>query len=267
MNKFLLCGFAMFALNVGSHPVRADEAPADAGVLAPDNFSATLAVMNDYLFRGISNSDGPAVQGSIDWEWKGFFAGIWTSNTEFSDANIEFDYYVGYSWNWLDIDWTVQGIYYTFPGEDENFSEGLDPGNGVEADYGELNVGAVHTFGGQFAPTLGMNYYYAADTFGEDGENHTVEGNVGVTLPGDWGLYTNVGWTDFEGDQSGGYDYVYYSVGVTRVAFGFTLDLSYHGTDESSDLEAVYVDEPLPGDKNFRDLIDGAVVFMVSRTF
>jgi len=267
MSKSLVLGLSVFALAASGNALCAEEAPADTGPLAADNFSATLALMNDYLFRGISNSDGPAIQGSLDWAWNGFFVGAWASNTEFSDANIEIDYYAGYTWNWAGIDWTLQGIYYTFPGEEEDYSEGLDPGTGVEADYGEINIGAAHAFEGLLAPTLGVNYYYSPDTFGEDGDNHTVEGNFGLTLPGDWGLYTNVGYTDFDGDLSGGYDYVYFNAGVTKTVLGFTLDLGYHGTDESSDLEAVYVDEPLPGDHNFRDLIDGKVVFTVSRTF
>lgn len=258
------------------------EASAETGPFASDNFSSTIWLTTNYMFRGVSNSDGPAIQGSLDWSYTGFFVGAWASNTEFSDDNFEIDYYGGYRWSWSELDFVVQGIYYTFPGEDENFSEGLDPGFGVETDYGEFNVGVSHAFEGQVAPSIGVNYFYSPDAFGEDGSNHTVQGSFGLTLPAEIGFYANVGYTDFEGDGSSGrnvglmlpsgaildgYDYVYFSVGINKVLKGFKFDIGYHGNDESTDLETFYADAPLGGGENFRDLIEGEFVFTVSRTF
>ncbi len=268
--KTLITSVAALAFAVFSATAWSEEAaPEETGPLAASNFTGTVWLTNQYMFRGISNSDGPAVQGSVDWTYNGFFLGAWGSNTEFSDGNLEIDYYGGYRWSWSGLDFTLQGIYYSYPGEDDDSTEGLDPGFGVETDYGEVNVGIAHTFEGSVAPSIGLNWYYSPDAFGEDGENHTVQGSLGLTLPGDFGLYGNVGWTDFEGDMStealGGYDYVYFSVGISKVVKGFKLDLGYYGTDESTDLENVYVE--VPGDDNFRDLIEGEVVFTVSRSF
>jgi len=117
---------AILAALCAAGAAQAEEA-ASGGLLAPENFSAKVALTSDYRVRGISNSDGPAIQGSLDWSYKGFFLGAWASNTEFSDANIEIDYYGGYGWAWAGVDFTVQGIYYTFPGEDSTLSEGLHP--------------------------------------------------------------------------------------------------------------------------------------------
>ncbi len=272
MKTRLTHGACLTLIALGAHAASAQEsAPAETGLFASDNFSATVALTNQYMFRGISNTDGPAIQGSLDWGYKGFFVGAWASNTEFSDGNIEIDYYGGYQWSWNALDFTLQGIYYTFPGEEENFSEGFDPGFGVETDYGEVNIGVAHTFQSQLSPTVAVNYYYSPDTFGEDGDAHTVEGNFGLTLPAEFGLYANVGYSDTEGDKSsgaqGGVEYVYFSVGVTKEIKGFTLDLGYQGTDNSSSLETFYPDAPIGGGDNFRDLIDGYVVFSVSRTF
>lgn len=248
-----------------------EPAAAAVGPFAADNFSASLALSNQYMFRGISNTDGPAISGSLDWEHAGFFVGVWASNTEFSDANIELNYYGGYRWSWNALDFTLQGIWYHFPGEEENFSEGYDPGFGVESDYGELNVGVAHTFQGQLSPTVSVDYYYSPDTFGEDGDSHTVEGNFSFTLPADFGVYGLVAYNDVEGDKSsgaqGGVDYVYYAVGVNKEIMGFVLDLGYHGTNESDSLALFYPDAPIGGGDNFRDLIEGYVVFTVSRTF
>lgn len=267
--KITATAVVLCALSVNA--TGAEATPPESGPFAADNFSATLWLTTNYMFRGISNSDGPAVQGSFDWGYEGFFLGVWASNTEFSDSTVEIDYYGGYRWTWSGLDFTLQGIYYSYPGEGENTSDGLDPGIGVEADYAEINLGASHTFDGPWAPGIGVNYFYSPDAFGEDGDNHTLQGSFGLALPGEVGFYANVGYTDFEGDQSsgaiGGYDYVYFSVGINRDFRGFKFDLGYVGTDESPDLETFYADAPLPNGDNFRDLIEGEVVFTVSRSF
>jgi uncharacterized protein (TIGR02001 family) len=268
--------FALAAFGVLGHCEEA--APEETGPFATDNFSSTIYLTNEYMFRGISNSDGPAIQGSVDWTYSGFFLGAWASNTEFSDANFEIDYYGGYRWTLGGVGMTVQGIYYTYPSEDNSGTEGLDPGfvdangapAGPDADYAEVNLGASYTFPSMLAPSVSANYYYSPDTFGEDGESHTVQGGFGLTLPAEIGFYANVGWNDTEGDESsgflGGFEYVYFSVGVNKVLKGFKFDIGYHGTNESDSLEAFY-GPPAPPFGNFRELIEGEFVFTVSRSF
>lgn len=284
--KIFATGVAALALAAFSANVLSDEAaaPEETGPFASGNFSSTLYLTNEYMFRGISNSDGPAVQGSMDWTYNGLFLGAWGSNAETSDANFEIDYYGGYRWSWSAVDFVLQGIYYTYPGEHSSFSEGLDV-VGFEADYGEVNVGASHVFAGQLAPSIGVNYFFSPDTYGEDGNNHVVQGSFGLSLPGEFGFYSNLGYSDVEGDNlSGsqlgillpngttldGYDWVYFSVGVNKVVKGFKFDLGYHGTDESDDLETFYptnVLQPTGEVEHPRDLIDGKFVFTVSRSF
>lgn len=272
MNKLFSGAIAIALATLGTNAVWAEDAPAETGPFASDNFSSTLYLSNQYMFRGISNTDGGTVQGSVDWGYNGWFVGAWASNTEFSDSNFEIDYYGGYRWSWSGLDFTLQGIYYSYPGEDENGSDGLDPGFGVEADYGELNVGIGHVFPGQLAPSIAFNYYFSPDAFGEDGNAHTFQGSFGLTLPGEFGLYANVGYSDTEGDKSSGaqngIEYTYFSVGVNKVIKGFKFDVAYHGTDESSSLESFYPPGPVnsSGD-SFRDLIEGYPVFTLSRSF
>ncbi|MFB3115989.1 MAG: TorF family putative porin, partial [Gammaproteobacteria bacterium] len=70
---------------------------------SPHEFSANVALSTDYLFRGISQTDGnPAISGGFDYSYSpvGIYAGIWASNVDFSgccgdDDNIEIDYYGG----------------------------------------------------------------------------------------------------------------------------------------------------------------------------
>ncbi|HRQ61874.1 MAG TPA: TorF family putative porin, partial [Alphaproteobacteria bacterium] len=71
---------------------------ADWGI--PGEFSASAALVSEYAFRGISQSDEhPALQGSIDYEHEsGFYAGVWGSSVDFNDgseATVETDLYAG----------------------------------------------------------------------------------------------------------------------------------------------------------------------------
>lgn len=64
-------------------------------------FSANVAFTNDYIWRGMTQSNGTAIQGGFDYESEsGFYAGIWGSNVNFNNGNgQELDYYAGYSTN------------------------------------------------------------------------------------------------------------------------------------------------------------------------
>ena len=60
--------------------------------------SANVAFASDYIWRGMTQSDGPAMSGGFDYSSDGgFYAGIWGSNVNFNDgAGSELDYYFGY---------------------------------------------------------------------------------------------------------------------------------------------------------------------------
>ena len=55
--------------------------------LAHAGFSATTTLATDYVFRGISNTDGePTLQASFDYEHEnGLYAGVWASNMKFRE--------------------------------------------------------------------------------------------------------------------------------------------------------------------------------------
>ena len=71
------------------------------GMLAIPSFaavSANVSFASDYVWRGMTQSDGPAIQGGFDFEAEsGFYAGIWGSNVNFNNgAGSELDLYLGY---------------------------------------------------------------------------------------------------------------------------------------------------------------------------
>ena len=63
--------------------------------------SANVSFASDYIWRGMTQTDGPAVSGGFDFEDEsGFYAGIWGSNVNFNDGTgSELDYYFGYGFD------------------------------------------------------------------------------------------------------------------------------------------------------------------------
>jgi uncharacterized protein (TIGR02001 family) len=68
-----------------------------SGVAAADWFSGNAGVASDYLFRGLDQTNGPALQGELDYvHHSGLYAGGWVSNNR-SAGGGEFDLYGGYT--------------------------------------------------------------------------------------------------------------------------------------------------------------------------
>lgn len=329
--KPILMSAAALGILGASAAAFAEEAAAPAapaGPFAAENFSGNVALTSDYRFRGISNTDGPAIQGGMDWAYNGFFIGGWGSNTEFSDANVEIDVYGGYTWSWMGLDLTLQALYYMFPGESSKETEGLDPPGwdpslglrpgdagtvfpepalfvsqpgdiqpysgqtpNIDADYFEVNVGIAHTFSTvSWEPSIGFDFNYSPDFFGEDGDSYAFQISTGLTLPMGFAPYFNAGYADVTGDEfsayfatPSGYDWWWISAGISYDIVGFTLDVSYHWVDRGSacggpndpicewngGLDTFYNNYAYSaeGGTSYRDLTDDAVVFSVSRSF
>ena len=71
------------------------------GILSLPSFasvSANVSFTSDYIWRGMTQSDAPAIQGGFDYAAEnGFYAGIWGSNVNFNNgAGSELDLYMGY---------------------------------------------------------------------------------------------------------------------------------------------------------------------------
>lgn len=202
---------------------------------SPWSLSGTVAVTSNYMFRGITQSDGdPALQASVTVAHEsGFYAGFWGSNIDFNDgffsgkeaAELEVDLYVGYGFalgenTSMDINFT----YYAYPGSFEPY----------DYDFFEIIVGLTHDFG--FA-SVGIKGAYSPDTFGGDEEAIWLGGNLTVPVT-DWLSFSgNVGqqWFEF------GDDYFHYDIGLTASYENVTFDARYVATDlDSVDEEFVF---------------------------
>ena len=91
-----------------------------ASVSSYAGVSANVSFTTDYIWRGMTQSDGPAVQGGFDYEAdSGFYAGFWGSNVNFNNGNgQELDCYAGYGFSLGDVGVDVGYITYDYPDSD-----------------------------------------------------------------------------------------------------------------------------------------------------
>lgn len=199
-----------------------------AGDVAAD-ISANVALVSDYRFRGISQSNTDiALQGGFDYAWdNGFYLGTWGSTVDFDSAvdfngSLELDFYGGWGTSIgenssIDIGY----IYYYYPGDD----------NGLDGDYQEIYV----NYGWK---DLSLGLAYSDDYYGSSQEFWYAQANYDWAFADDWSLALHVGYNSFEEDiflSSDKGEYWDYSVGVTYSVFGVDLGLAWVGTDLSDE--------------------------------
>jgi uncharacterized protein (TIGR02001 family) len=197
---------------------------ADAGPI-PGEFSANVALTNDYMYRGISqNDEGPAIQGGFDYAYEFFSAGVWASPVDFNDgdeANIEIDYYASIGSDYKGISWSVGGIYYSYPGSRDN----------LNYDFFEANAGLGYDFG---IASADVSFNYSPEFFGDSGDATYVTLGVAVPLSNDFTLSGAVGrqWIDKEAVY-GVPDYVDWKIALGTTFKGIDLEIAYVDTDLS----------------------------------
>jgi uncharacterized protein (TIGR02001 family) len=117
MNRIYRVATATMLCLGGIQAARADGVPASPGAI-----SGNLAVVNDYMFRGLTQTWGrPAIQGGADYTGAtGFAAGFWGSSISersYPGGAMELDLYASYG-HAIAGDWSWRaGLYgYVYPG-------------------------------------------------------------------------------------------------------------------------------------------------------
>ncbi|MDP2810262.1 MAG: TorF family putative porin [Rhodocyclaceae bacterium] len=211
---------------------------------SPHSFTANVGVVNDYLFRGISQTHGkPALQGGADYAHSsGFYAGVWGSNVKWVEdaqdvsASVEIDLYGGFK-GALSGDWSydVGLITYNYPG-----SKNVPVNASAKADTTEV-YGAISW------KWLTAKYSYATSShfigwYGGTTVSDTTKGTRGsdyLELNANYDLGSGMTLTGHVGKQkvknyvkSGDTDasYTDWKIGVTQdVGFG-VVGLAYSDT-------------------------------------
>jgi uncharacterized protein (TIGR02001 family) len=200
---------------------------------AEGTFSGNIALTTDYIFRGLDQADGPAVQGGFDYANGMFYAGTWASNVNFGNS-FELDIYAGFKPVTGPVTWDVGIVGYLYPG-DEN-----DP----ELDY--LEIYAKPSFAVAEGVTLGGALYYSPEFTGETGSAYYIEGNAAFAATEMLTFSGAVGYQQIEDTSRFTFDpsdtasdiddgYVTWNLGGTYTVAGFGLDLRYIGTDIDED--------------------------------
>lgn len=181
--------------------------------------TANVGVVSNYMYRGLSETDGgAAVQGGLDFESaSGFYAGTWISNVDFGDGtSYEMDLYLGFAdelENGLGYDFGY--IYYAYPDA---------PGSADFGEvYGELSFGL---FSGGLAYTIHEN----SDSALETGDLYFHAG-IEFPLADEYSLGFLVGRTAFDDSDAENYTHFTASLDKDTSSLGaFSFNLEYEDT-------------------------------------
>ena len=178
---------------------------------AVEGLSANAAVTNNYIWRGVTQTDDQAaVSGGIDFNAKsGFYAGAWVSNVKYGTANSELDLYVGYGFEAGELAFDVGFLNYGYPsGDDLDFSEV----------YASVNWEFL---------TVGYNVLADSDAGGDFGDDDYIFVDMAFEVSEGLELGFHYGSSNFD---AGG-DYSDYGVSLSKNGFTFAII----DTDNSGD--------------------------------
>jgi hypothetical protein len=226
-----------------------------------DMFSANVALTNDYVWRGISQTnEDPAIQGGFDFEHpSGVYLGVWGSNVDF-DTQENWSYSRGFEYTAGGytaggVEWSpvppfvsITSPAVTFPSlsfmrglnrvdYESDASMELDVYGGYATELGGvgLDVGFIHyDYPGE--SDLNFEEGYLGLSFGPasvqvshdfDNDNTYYEGGVGFDIVSGFALGAHIGHYDFDEGE----DYTDWKLGVTKSFAGFDFELAYTDTD------------------------------------
>ncbi|WP_158608405.1 TorF family putative porin [Stagnimonas aquatica] len=199
---------------------------AASSVAAPAFAGATgnVGVFSDYMFRGVTQTGGAAVQGGLDYAFdSGFYLGTWGSNLNFAGSGgdgTEVDFYTGYAGKVGDLGFDVGALYYYY-------SEAEETAPATSPDTLELYAGL--TYG-----PVGVKYYYTSEYFGTDKSASYVNFTLAQPLTETLTLTANIGLNDGDGVKAAfGDSYIDYSLGLAKsLDAGFTATFQIVTTDQ-----------------------------------
>jgi len=204
-----------------------------AGMIASPSafaaFTGNVGAFSEYVFRGVSQGSGAAVQGGLDYSHdSGFYVGTWASTIGFGGASggTEVDGYGGFAGKIGDVGFDIGGIFYWYSEEDE-----------VDAKLNTLEV-----YGGLSFGPVALKYYYADEANFFIGDDDAKEagyllGTLALPINDTINFTASVGM--YSGDEIERYlqtfdpgtsedTYIDYSIGLAKTLDGgmtFTLQL------------------------------------------
>jgi len=180
--------------------------------------SANMTMVSKYIWRGQDqNSKGPAIQGGIDLEYRGFYLGTWASNGDFDTAtersSIEVDIYGGYRGEVAGIGFDIGAIAYLYPSVTSEWDDvSKEIYLGLSKEIGNFSIGGTYSYD-----------FDAVNMDGDDGVyNVQLDASVktiyDITVNGNFGISDAVSTDDY-----------YFLVGASKTVGKFDLGIAYTG--------------------------------------
>jgi uncharacterized protein (TIGR02001 family) len=196
---------------------------------AQDSWGGSVAVTTDYIYRGISQTDGnPAVQGSVQLQsLSGWSVGVWGSTVDFGSAfspSYEIDLHAARAWA-VSPDWSVQLAltHYHY----------LDA-PATDYDYDELL--ASLSFQQRITASVGWSPNTSRFGAGRVAENRraiSYELTLLQPLTAHWSLCAGAGHYDLRDLFDAGY--WYWNAGIAFNWDALQIDLSHIDTDDAAE--------------------------------
>jgi uncharacterized protein (TIGR02001 family) len=199
-----------------------------------DWLSANAGVASDYLFRGLDQTNTPALQGGLDYARSdGYYAGGWASNNRSAGSGGELDLYGGINRPLtlfgevpVTLDAGLAGYLYSgersvaLGGGNQDFAEAYA---GLGAGPASFKAYAAPDYAGRDAP----GFYFQGTLKFPLGDGYTLRGSLGWSLGG--GVDRQVSYLTADGR---GRPYLDYAARLDkRLRWGLTAWVEIAGTD------------------------------------
>jgi uncharacterized protein (TIGR02001 family) len=250
----------------------------DAEPPKPVTVTGSVTLVNDYRFRGVSQSDEElAVQGGITATHEsGFYVGAWGSNLAgwgtFGGSNTELDLIGGYKRTFGSATVDVGLTWYMYPGGADK-TDFAEPYVKISGTAGPVTLLA----GVAYAPSqeaLGNWSNTAESRIGDKEDNLYLWGDASSAIPGTaLTIKGHIGYSD--GNPGLGPNgtsvaptgtYVDYMVGADYVIAPVTLGISYVGTD-ISESDSAYLLPNFSSTKDGSSIASGKLLFSITASF
>lgn len=229
-------------------------------------FSGNVAIVNDYLFRGVSqSSDDPSVMGGFDIAFdNGIYIGTFGAAVNWPTATgdiatMEWDIYVGYAGQFNDVvSYDVGYIRYEYPGQDDGI-DGFDF-NELYASVSAAGATAGFAWSDDFWGGTGddddASYWYVYGAYSYPiSDVLSLDAEIGYNA-----FESNEAWNDYFGSPNTEVDsYVNWSIGAS-----YTL---MDGDSEIVTFSATYADTDISEEEcAFTRICEAKLVLGVSKS-
>jgi uncharacterized protein (TIGR02001 family) len=192
-------------------------------VLAVEGLSANISATNNYLWRGVTQTqNNAAIAGGLDYvHQSGVSIGAWTSNASLTDQiTYEADFYASYAKQInTEFSYSVGYIYYSYDST-------------ADADLSEVYASLAYQ-----NLTLTYNTLVDSEAGGDFGDDSYISIDANFTLVNEIGLALHVGNYQFDTADN----YSDYSITLSKNEFSLSLsDTTIAGSEGDLNIQLMY---------------------------